>query len=296
MVIKDSFRLVSGAPNLFKVSASVVKSHQIEENNPRHVFAVLELKKNNIRHFTNSKIFNLIKDKRKRESIQVVKIESYPLPVSYNPPTKGMIINLKPFEVNEISNMNPNDLYASLVYAYAFANLVTKRFKISESYAKIIVNYLLSFYVQVFGKEYGLVAIYSAQIPKLKFLVACYVLSAFFGYKTDKKMFSKASTLAPYLYTNEYAELIKYDFSRIEEFIRAASELKVMPGLSIVIFTSKLYKYFGINILPAIEDCSRFFSVILASSVPGSRVAPRNIVKYNEKEYFKLIELMRGMF
>jgi hypothetical protein len=296
MVIKDRFRLVSGAQNLFNVSASVIKSYQIEENNPRHVFAVLELKKNSIRHFSNNKIFDLIKDKNRRESIQVVKIESYPLPVSFNPPSKGMIINLKPFEVNEISNMNPNDLYASLVYAYAFAHLVTKKFKISESYAQIIVNYLLSFYVQVFGKEYGLVGIYSAGIPKLKFLIACYILSAFFGYKTDKKLFSKASTLAPYLYTNEYDQLLRYDFSQIEEFIRAASELKVMPGLTILIFTSKLYKYFGINILPAIEDCSRFFSVILTSSVPGSRVVPRNIVKYNEKEYFKLVDIMKRLF
>lgn len=296
MVIKDKFRLVSGAPNLFSVSPSVVKSYQIEENNPRHVFAILELKKNSIRHFTNSKIFDLIKDKKQRESIQVVKIESYPLPVSYNPPSKGMIINLKPFEVKEISNMNPNDLYASLVYAYAFANLVTKKFKISETYAQIIINYLLSFYVQVFGKEYGLVGIYSAGIPKLKFLVACYVLSAFFGHSTSKKLFTKASTLAPYLYANEYQELMKYDFSHIEEFIKAASELKVMPGLTVLVFTSKLYKYFGINILPAIEDCSRFFSVILTSSVPGSRVVPRNIVKYNEKEYFKMIDLMKRLF
>lgn len=296
MIIKDKFQLVSGAPNIFNVSESVVKTHQIEENNPRHVFAVLELKKNSIKHFTTPTIFNLIKDKKKREAIQVVKIESYPLPISYNKSSKGMLINLKPFEVDEISSMNPNDLYAALVYSYAFSALVTKKFKISESYAKIIVNYLLSFYVQVFGKEYGLVGIYAAGIPKLKFLIACYVLSAFFGYKTDKKLFSKASTLAPYLYANEYTQLSKYNFSQIDGFIKAASELKVMPSLSVVVFTSKLYKYFGINILPAIEDCARFFSVILTSSVPGSRIITRNLVKYNEKEYFKLIEIMRRLF
>jgi hypothetical protein len=296
MIIKDSFRLVGGVPNVFKVSESVVKSHQIEENNPRNVFTFLEQRKKTIKHFTTDTIFKLLKDIKKRESIQVVKIDSYPLAVSYNPPTKGMIINLKPFEVSEISSMNPNDVYASLVYAYSFANLVTKKFKISESYAQIIIKYLLSFYVQVFGKEYGLVGIYSSGIPKLKFLIACYILSAFFGHKSDKKLFNKASTLAPYLYANEFDQLVKYDFSQIEDFIRATSELKVMPGLSLVVFTAKLYKYFGINILPAIEDCSRFFSVILTSSVPGSRLVPRFLFKYNEKEYFKLIEVMRRMF
>jgi hypothetical protein len=296
MVIKDSFRLVSGAPNIFNVSGSVVSSYQKEENNPQQVFTILELKKKSINHFTNNVILNLVRDKEKRESIQVVKIDSYPLPVSYNVPTKGMIINLKYFEVNEISNMSPNDLYAALVYAYSFRNLVTGKFKISESYIPIIVNYLLSFYVQVFGKEFGLVGIYAAGIPKLKFLVACYIISSFFGYKSGKELFKKASSVAPYLYANEFNQLIQYDFSHIEEFIKAVSDLKVMPGLALTSFTSKLFRFFGINILPALEDCSRFFSVILITSIPGSRMIPRNLYKYNEKEYFKLIDITRRMF
>lgn len=296
MVIKDSFRLVSGAPNLFKVSESVVKSYQEEENSPRHVFAILELKKKSINHFTNKKIFNLISNIKQREAIQVVKIDSYPLPVSYNKPTNGMIINLKPFEVNEVSSMSPNDLYASLVYAYAFRQLVTKKYKIPESYANIIVKYLLSFYVQVFGKDYGLVGIYASGIPKLKFLISCYILSAFFGHKNNKNLFQKASVIAPYMYMNEFEQLRHYDFYYIEQFIKAVSDLKVMPGLTLNKFTSKLYTYFNINILPAIEDCSRFFSVILTSSIPGSRIVPRYLFKYNEKEYFRLIDITRRMF
>jgi hypothetical protein len=237
-----------------------------------------------------------VADKERRESIQVVMVDDYPLPVTYNPPTKGNIINLKPFSVGEVSSMSPNDLYASLVYAYAFQRFVTKKYKIKEEYAKIIVNYLLSFYVQVFGKEYGLVGIYASGIPKLKFLTACYILSAFFGYKTSPTLFSKASTLAPYLYNNEIDALKKYDFSLIEQFIQAISDLKVMPGLTVTKFTSKLYRFFGINILPAMEDCSRFFSVILTSSVPGNRLVPKHLFKYNQSEYFQLIEITRGMF
>jgi len=296
MVIKDKFRLVSGAENVIHVPLSVIKKHSSEENNPRHVFAILELKKKSISHFTSGTIMKWVSDKEKRESIQVVMVDDYPLPVTYNPPTKGNIINLKPFSVGEVSSMSPNDLYASLVYAYAFQRFVTKKYKIKEEYAKIIVNYLLSFYVQVFGKEYGLVGIYASGIPKLKFLIACYILSAFFGYKTSPTLFSKASTLAPYLYNNEIDALKKYDFSLIEQFIQAISDLKVMPGLTVTKFTSKLYRFFGINILPAMEDCSRFFSVILTSSVPGNRLVPKHLFKYNQTEYFQLIEITRGMF
>lgn len=295
MEIKDKFRLVSGAENVIRVSSSVIDKYSSEENSPRHVFAILELKKKSIVHFTSKKIMQWVSDKKKRESIQVVKVDDYPLPVTFNPPTKGNIINLKYFEVDEVSSMSPNDLYAALVYAYSFQQMVTKKFKIKEEYAKIIVNYLLSFFVQIFGKEYGLVGIYASGIPKLKFLIACYILRSFFGVK-GTKLFSKATAIAPYLYNNEIEQLKKYDFSLIEEFIKALSDMKVMPGLTITKFTSKLYRFFGINILPAMEDCSRFFSVILTSSVPGNRLVPKYLFKYNQTEYFQLIEVMRRMF
>jgi len=295
MIVKDSFKLVSRTPNVIKLSESALRAYYNEENSPRHVFAILELKKKSITHFTNKKIFEIVSNIKKRESIQIVTIDSYPLPVTYNPPTKGLIINLKPFDVSEISNMNPNDLYAAIVYAYSLQQLVTKKYKISESYAKIIVNYLLSFFVQIFGKEFGLVGIYASGIPKLKFLVACYILASFFGQKGDK-LFFNASKIAPYLYQSDMDQLKKYDFMKIEDFIKSVSDLKVMPGLTITQFTSKLYRFFGINILPAMEDCSRFFSVILTSSIPGAGVVPRYLVKYNEKEYFKLLEISRRMF
>lgn len=296
MIIKKEFRLVSGTPNILNLPVSVIRNYQEEENSPRHVFAVLELKKRQLRHFTNTKIFNLISDRKKREAVQVVDFDKYPLHTTYNEATKGLIINLKPFEVSEVSQLNPNDLYATIVYAYSFSKLVTGKFKISENYAKTITNYLLSFYVQVFGKDYGLVGIYSQNIGKLKFMIACYVLSAYFGYSNNINLYKTASQLAPYSYTEEYELFRKFDFQRIDQFIKALSDLRVMPGISIQKYTSKLFRFFGINILPAMEDVSRFFSVILTSSVPGTRVVPRNLVKYNEREYHTIIDIMRKMF
>ncbi len=295
MKVKDSFKLVGNVPNIINLSESVLRSFYDEENSPRHVFAILELKKKSIVHFTNKKIFKLITNIKQREKIQIVNFD-YPLPVSYNPPTKGLIINLKPFGVKEISNMSPNDLYASLVYAYSFEKMATKKFKISESYAKIIINYLLSLYVRAFGRKYGLVGIYSSGIPKLKFLIACYILASYFGNATNKDLFKKASALAPYMYSNEIEQLKRYNFSEIDQFIKAVSDLKVMPGLSVAVFTTLLYRFYGVDVLAALEDCSRFFSVIVTSSIPASRVVPRNLIKVNEQEYFKLVEITRRMF
>ena len=295
MVIKESFRLVSKTPNVLNLNESTMRSFYNEENSPRHVFAILELKRKQFVHFTNNKIFDLISNIKKRESLKVLNFD-YALPVSFNKPTKDLIVNLKPFQVLEVSNMSANDLYGSIVYAYAFAMLVSKKFKISESYAGIIVNFMLSFYVKAFGRTYGLVGIYASEISKLKFLIACYILASYFGYKTDKKLFQKASALAPYMFHTEYDELRSYDFGDIQGFINAVSDLKVMPGLTITKFTSTLYKYYGVNMLVAIEDLSRFFSVIVTSSVPGSRVVPRYLIQVNEKEYFKMVDIMRRMF
>jgi len=296
MIIKDRFKLVSNAENILQVSESVIQRYIGEENTVRHVFAILELKKSSISHFTKNKIFDWISNTVRRESIKVVSFDNYPLPVSYNHSTKSHIINLKYFNVSNVASLNPNDLFASLVYAYTFTSLVTKEYKIQESYAKTIVNYLLSFYLQLFGKEYGLIGSYSTGIPKLKFLIACYILSSFFGVSSGKTLFQKASTIAPYLYEEDIKELFKYDFSQIDQFILAVSDLKVMPGLTIIKYTSKLYRFFGVNILPAMEDCSRFFSVMLTSSISGNSIAPKFLFKYNQKEYSTLIEILRRLF
>ena len=296
MITKEKFKLVSNIDNILNISQNIIDKYTTEDNTPRHVFAVLDLKKNTINHFTKNKIFEWITNVKKRESIQVVTFDEYPLPVTYNIANKSNIINLKYFNVSDVASLNPSDLFASLVYAYTFENLITKKYKIQESHANIIVNYLLSFYVQVFGKEYGLVGTYARDIPKLKFLVACYVLSSFFGISSSKSLFQKASTIAPYLYKEEIDDLYKYDFFKIEDFILSVSDLKVMPGLTISKYTAKLYRFFGINILPAMEDCSRFFSVILTSSVSGNKIAPKFLFKYNQKEYERLIEIIRRLF
>jgi len=296
MVIKNKFRLVSDSPNVLELSPSMINNYMDEENSARHVYVFLELKRKSFPHFTNNTIFKLISDVKKRDSIQVVDLEQYPLHVSYNAPTKGMIINLKPFGVKEISSLSPNDLYACLVYSYTFSKLVTKKFKISESYSKHIIDYLLSMFVQLFGRKYGLLATYSSGIPKLKFLVACYVYSAFFGYKNGPSLFRNASRAAPYLYNNEIELLRKYDFSKIEDFVQILSDTKVMPGINLIRFTATIHSFMKVEMLSALEDLSRFFSVLLASNIPGSRVVPTFISKYNERAYYSIIDIMRGLF
>jgi len=153
MLVKKTFRLVGNAPNVLHLNRNVLGAYLDKENSPRHIFVALELKKSSFKHFTRDAIFRLISDTKKREIIKAISID-YPLPVSYNEPTKDLVINLKALNATTIGQLHPNNLYASLVYAYSFASLVTGSYTVSDSYASVIVRYLLSFLVQVFGKEF----------------------------------------------------------------------------------------------------------------------------------------------
>lgn len=293
MVIKDKFNLINNVPNIIDIRKNTMRSYEREENSPRHVFAFLKLKQRSINHFAKDKVFRFISDKRGRRSLNVVNFDKYPLSVTYNKKSRNHIINLTPLDVEEVASLSPNDLYAAVLYAYTFERLVTGKAKVSEIYAQPIVNYLNSVFVRVFGKDYGLTETYAARIAKLKFLLACYIYSSFFGYSSNETLLRKANSVAPYNYKEEQDQILKYDYSDIRQFLKALSELKVMPGIKVYGFTTKMFRFFKIDMLAGLEDLSRFICVILISSITGSSIVPSFISKYNEREYKKLVDLTR---
>jgi len=296
MVIKDNFELLNKTPNLLNVPNSSLLTYELEENSPRHVFTFLTLKQKYIKHFSKDKIFKFIGDVNERETLKVVTFEKYPLTVTLNKPTKNIVINLKPFDVDDIASLNPTDLFATLVYGYGFSKLITGKVKIGDMYAKPIIDFLTSMFVRVFGKEYGLTEIYSSGIPKLKFLLSCYIFASFFGQPNDASLLRKASSAAPYNYQPEAAEILKYDYTSITQFLKALSDLRVMPGVKPYSFTTKIYRFFGINMLAALEDPSRFLMAIVCASIGGSKIVPTFISKYNERAFSQLIDLTKKVY
>ena len=293
MIIKDKFKLINNVDNITNIPKYTMKANQKEENSPRHVFTFLMLKRGSIKHFAKDKIFKFISDKKARDQLEVVNLEQYPLSGTFNKPTRGMVLNLKPFDVSEVANLSPNDLYAGVLYTYVFNRLVTGKVKIPDIYAKSIVNFLTSMFVRVFGKEYGLTETYAGSIPKLKFLLSCYIHASFFGHPVNQSLLQKATSVAPFMYREMESQLLKYDFTDITQFLKALSDMKVMPGIKVYGFTAKIFRFFKIDMLAALEDLSRFLCTIMASSVTGSSKFPSFISKYNEKEYKNILELTR---
>lgn len=296
MIVKEKFSLLKNVPNILHLSSAQIKSSSIQLG-PRKLFLTISMFSNRIDHFTKNKVIEVVSDIEIRKKLAVVILPEYSLHVSYNKPTKQMIINLNPFGVNDIypNDPDPKNIYASLVYAICFYNLINEKVKINESYASVIISYLLSVFIRLFGKDYGLLGIYSNQINKLKFLISCYVYASFFGI-TGNVSFRKAGTISMYNYRDLEESISKYDFSKIEDFIKALSEIGIMPGLNKYSFTHKVLRFMGIAFLPALEDLSRFISIMTTSNITGSNVVSTFIYSYNENEFKKLMELSKLIF
>jgi len=295
MIVIDKFTLLKNVFNVLKLSQSEIAAREIE-NSSTILYANLHINARKINHFSKDYIFNQLKDPKKRNKFKVVVFSDYLLPVTYNKPSKEIIINLSSFNTDDLAQVDPRNLYSCLVYGICFESLILGNSKIPDAYANVIINYLLAMFIRLFGKEFGLVGVYATEIPKLKFLISCYIYVSFFGLSNSNDVYRKSSLISGFDFRPEQDKIDRINFSKIDEFIKALSSLNVMPGINRYQFTAKFLKFFGVNFLPALEDLSRFISTLTASTVGGSTVVPKFIYTYNETEFNRIIDLSKRIF
>jgi hypothetical protein len=296
MIIKDKFTILKDVPNILHLNNKEIKEFSVEKG-PRNLFVVIELNKDTIKHFAKDSVLSLVSNLEKRKKIIVVNIPNYSLHISYNKPSDQMVFNLTPYDVDNIytNNIDFKNIYAQLVYGLTFYNLVTEKFNVKQSYFAPISNFLLSMFVSIFGKEYGLLGAYTANITKLNFLINCYVLSAFFGI-TGKKLYKNSSVASGFNYKEIEESLDNYDFSNIEIFIKSLSDFRVFPGMNKYSFTGKMVRMTGVNFLPALEDLSRFISIMTCIDIKGSSIISTYISKYDSSSFNRIIEISKLIF
>ena len=296
MIVKEKFDLLKGVPNILNYPQSSIKNMSIE-NGQRKIFVILELMTSRISHYTKPKVFKLISGIEARKSVHVITLPNYSLPISYNTPTKGMVINLSPFGIDDVitTKPGPQNLYALMVYGIIFSELASGKVKISDKHSSVITNYFVSILLRLFGKEYGLLGSFASEITKLKFLTNCYILASFFGI-TGNKAYKRASAASSYDHRDLLDKLKRYNFTDINDFILSLSELKVMPNLNRHNFTARFLRHFGYNFLPALEDLSRFISILSASEIKGSTVVSTYLYKYNERDFNGILEISKSIF
>ena len=298
MIIKEKFSLLKDTPNILNMPAAAIKKISVD-NGPRKISSILEMMQSKMSHYTKNKVIQTVFDPDiLKKQLHVIVLPTYNIPISYNKPTKGLVINLHALGTDDIypTNPDPNNIYACMVYAICFRELVSGDKKLSPQFYQVFSSYLTSIFVRVFGKDYGLLGTFSSEISKLTFLTACYILNSFFGIE-GVEMFKKAGEFSPAFKYKDFMDVLqKYNFYNITDFILALSELKVMPGINKYIFTSKLFRFLGINFIPALEDCARFISVITTSNIKSSNIVPTFIYTYNEEEYSKILTISKTIF
>lgn len=296
MIVKPQFDLLKGVDNVLKLSKSQISKFEVD-NGPRRVFVMIELMKKRINHYTKDRVFNKLTNLNERKFLHVVNMPNYPLPISYNVPTKSMVINVNPFGVEDIETTKPGtfNLYALMVYGITFSELISGKMKLTDKYSEVISNFMLSILIRLYGKQYGLLGSFATEIPKMKFLINLYVLTGFFG-KTGTYAYRKAGTASAYNYKEIEDQLKKYDFTNISDFIKSLSDFGVMPNINKHVFAAKILRFFGLNVIPAFEDCSRFISTIATSDIKGSSVISTHLLKYNQKEFSKILEISKVIF
>lgn len=289
MVVKDEFVLLKNTPNITHYSAADIK--KISTKNGLKLFeSVLMMMEDSIKHAAKDDVFKFLK--KNITKIEIINTPTYSLFVSYNKPTSQILININSFGVDTITptRPDPKNLYTCLLYGICLMNISTGKYEVKEMYYDTIVSFLLSMFVQMFGREYGLIGKYSDEISKLKFLTSCYILVAFFNDSLEYAI-RKSSIISGFVAKPIQEKLFDYDFSTIDDYIRAISELGAMPGMTKFHFTARCYKFLGVNFLPAFEDVSRFIATIAASSVAGNSVISPSIYKYNKEDYVKILAI-----
>ena len=124
MEIKKTFTLNKGVPNLLHLSKNEISTHSVESG-LKLAISSLDILQKSVEHFSKNSVYKQISPELKNE-IAIIYLEQYPLHVSYNIPTRQIIINLFPFGTDTITNVNPEprNIYACIAYGICFKKLL----------------------------------------------------------------------------------------------------------------------------------------------------------------------------
>lgn len=296
MIVKETFELLKGVPNVLNLSREELDKASVDRG-PRKMFVSIDLNKDRINHYTKDKVYSFISNIKLRDNkLHVVVLPDYSLPISYNIPTDGIVINLAPFGLSDITD-KPSvfDMYALLVYGITFRELASKKMKISERFYQPISNYFFSLLMRLFGKMYGLSGTFTYKINELKFLTALYILESFFG-ESESKAKQKAAITSAFNYKQTEDTLKNYDFKSIDGYITSLSKSGVMPNINKHLFTASILNKLTFAFLPAFEDMSRLISILATSELKSTSVVPTYISKYNERDFHSILEMSKLIF
>jgi len=295
--IKRDFELVRGAKNIVSISNpnSILNWYT-------KVYNIFSLLDPHFSHIGKQSIIKLINNEEKTKKIFDIvsfpsSIPEYHLPGCYNSSNKKQLINIGFFQINDITISKPSskELYSLFVYNYILYKIHSKQIKFNIDISQNIINYYTSMFMSLFGKQYGMIGIYTSKIPKLKFCIACYILASYFNVKGNN-LFKLAQSYSTYNYDDDIELLKSYDFTKVSDFVKMISDLDVFSGFNVYKMMGRLYTSFGISFLTAFEDFGRFVAMASVCLISGNGIIPSFIYKYNSRSFDGILKITNMIY
>lgn len=282
MIVKDRLELVYGKSgnlsNIFESNYSSLKKYEINKLNLEHIKNIARVYGSSRSHFAKGIVDKNI------PKCKVIEYDKYPLS-GFS--TKGYVpvVNLVSFAGGSISDFTPANAYSLYLYSIAFSSFAKKK-PFRSDIEEHVSSFIFTVFMRMFGKQAGLVGSYKHLIPQLRFIISLYVSIGMMG-NNDTSSERKKIALRSQLIDIETMKM-DYDFSKIKEFLKCINENRIIP-ISENVFSSKIIRMGGIDILPIFEDISRFFAVFLASTVSGNTIFGGYLPKVRPELFQKLV-------
>ncbi len=284
--LTNKFKLLSNADNLMSFPESTIESYSISADQKDALTSSLSIYlKKNKNHFSWDVVLKQLDNNL--SNFDIVYMQKYPLPVSYNKNTKRGLINLSIFHKRDVLNIEPRDLYTIIFHGYISAVYIT--IPIQKNLISVICDYMCAVFLKVFAKKYGLIGSYSEEIPKLRFLVNMYTLQTFFGI-TGKNATAVAANLSKATLKDfNQHDIINHNFTDIVSLISILSQTDILKGLSLYEFVSTMVNRLFMHNIVMFEDPMRFMAILAGSTINSNVIFPSSLQFYHRQLYNDII-------
>lgn len=263
MKIKNKFELIYGRSgeiyNILPIKSRVLNAFEISKEDLQYLRNLVKMHIRSKNEVGNEFIFKNL------ENCRLVRIKEYPLP-SFVSADGISFVNLSVLPSDDSSDYSPTDMYALFLYALSLSTFITKQ-AIPDGIEEQVAEFIFAIFMKIFRKKSGLAGAREL-IPKLHFLISLYVHIGMFGYEDSERERRKIATS---LYTSIEDLKLDYNFSSITSLLKAINDNSII-SVSNNKFSTEIINRGDIASLPMFEDISRFFSSLLSSTIPGSRI------------------------
>jgi len=291
MPTKQYLSLLGNVDNYISLPQSSVDAKLIDDENIKNLIDNLKIFLPKTKtHFAYDIISNQVEKGLSLFNFVSIK---YPLPSVVNVQENKILVNTNVWQKKDMLNVNPRDIYSTLVYALAGAYF-TKR-NIEYEYADTILDFMTAVFIKMYAKKYGLVGSYTHELPKLRFIICVYILVSFFDIP-QSSAYKKASNLSKASVNSFDLNIDDYDLRDPRTLIKLLSDSGVLFGISIHEFSVNIIKYFGAITIPAFEDPMRFMATMAGCSVNSTTLFSSSLPRYHLKLYEKIIHIISNSF